>query len=136
MVDESDLESSESDVLPKLGLAYEASEHVKLYLNYAEGYRAGGVNPIVTVNPEAPPTFDEDTNESFELGLKSSTAAGKLVFNAALFHVDWEDMQISGTPDDSALGYTTNAGDTHTEGIEPSSRRARSRASTSRSAAR
>ena len=27
-------------------------------------------------------------------------------------------MQISGTPDNSALGYTTNAGDTHTEGIE------------------
>ena len=44
--------------------------------------------------------------------------AGTLVLNAALFHVDWENMQISGTPENSALGYTTNAGDTHTEGLE------------------
>jgi outer membrane receptor protein involved in Fe transport len=70
------------------------------------------------MNPEAPPTFEADSNESYELGLKSATASGKLIFNAALFHVDWEDMQISGTPENSALGFTTNAGDTHTEGLE------------------
>jgi outer membrane receptor protein involved in Fe transport len=116
--DESDLSSDESDVLPKLGLAYDATDRLKLYAIASEGYRPGGVNPIITMNPDAPPTFEEDTNESFELGLKSATSSGKLVFNAALFHVDWEDMQISGTPLDSTLGYTTNAGDTHTEGIE------------------
>jgi outer membrane receptor protein involved in Fe transport len=116
--DESDLSSDESDLLPKLGLAFDATERVKLYTIYAEGYRPGGVNPIITMNPDAPPTFEADTNESYELGLKSATASGKLVFNAALFHVDWENMQISGTPDNSALGYTTNAGDTHTEGFE------------------
>ena len=73
---------------------------------------------LQSTNPDAPPTFDEDSNESFELGLKSATSSGKLVFNAAVFHVDWEDMQISGTPHNSALGFTTNAGDTHTEGLE------------------
>jgi len=113
-----DLESSASGVLPKLALAYEASDHVKLYLIGAEGYRSGGVNPTAAANPGAPLTYDEDTNRSFELGLKSATSNSKVVFNAALFHVDWEDMQISGTPDNSALGYTTNAGDTHTQGIE------------------
>ena len=61
VIDESDLESSEDDVLPKLALAYDANEHLKLYLIGAEGYRAGGVNPIASTNPDAPPTFDEDT---------------------------------------------------------------------------
>jgi hypothetical protein len=31
---------------------------------------------------------------------------------AALFHVDWENMQISGTPDNSALGFTRNQTET------------------------
>ncbi len=51
VVEESDLDSSASDVLPKLGLAYDASERVKLYFNYAEGYRPGGVNPIFVDDP-------------------------------------------------------------------------------------
>ncbi len=118
VIEESDLDSSASDVLPKLGLAYDASDRMKLYFNYAEGYRPGGVNPIFVDDPAYSRSFDEDTNQSFELGLKSATSAGKLVFNAAVFHVDWEDMQISGTPLNSALGFTTNAGDTHTEGLE------------------
>jgi outer membrane receptor protein involved in Fe transport len=118
VVEESDLESSASDVLPKLGLAFDGSDHLKLYFNYAEGYRPGGVNPIFVPDPAYSRTFDEDTNQSFELGLKSATSSGKLVFNAAVFHVDWEDMQISGTPLNSALGFTTNAGNAHTEGLE------------------
>lgn len=115
---ESDESSSASGLLPKLGVAYEASERVKLYLVGAEGYRSGGVNPIPSDDPAFDPTFDEDTNRSFELGLKSASSTGKLVFNAALFRVDWEDMQISGTPENSILGFTTNAGDAHTQGIE------------------
>ena len=105
-------------MLPKLGLAFDASDHVKLYLNGAEGYRAGGVNPIISQNPAAPPPSTRTATGASSSGSSPSSTAGKLVFNAAVFHVDWEDMQISGTPDNSALGYTTNAGDAHTEGLE------------------
>lgn len=116
--DQSDLRSSESDILPKVGFAFDANDNLKVYFVGAEGYRSGGVNPIVSLNPDAPPTYEADTNRSFELGVKTSSQDHKLILNVSLFHVDWENMQISGTPDNSALGYTTNAGDAHTQGIE------------------
>lgn len=118
VIDQSDLAETFSDVSPKLGLAYDVSDDSKLFFTIAKGYRAGGVNPLNVTNPEAPRGYDADYVLSYEFGFKTSTPDGRAVVNGAIYHMDWEDLQILGVPENSLLGFTTNAGEAKSDGVE------------------
>jgi iron complex outermembrane receptor protein len=74
-------------------LAWEPRDAVLAYLSAARGEKAGGFN--TARNPDLQGTFDPESNVTWELGIKSEWLDRRLRVNAALYYVDWSDIQGS-----------------------------------------
>jgi iron complex outermembrane recepter protein len=120
VLDNTDLSGSYQATTPKFGLSYQATPTLLVFADAAEGYRAGGINPIPPIPPSGAyqQTFKPDKDWSYELGVKSEQFDRRLIANASVYYIKWNDLQILGLPDNPALGFTTNAGDAHSEGFE------------------
>jgi iron complex outermembrane receptor protein len=69
---------------PKIGLQWRPSAETQVYGYYTRGFRSGGYN-LRNTDPAVPPgPFDQETQDSFELGLKQSFGRGQRL-NLALF---------------------------------------------------
>lgn len=90
--DQPSISKSFDDTTYKFQLTYRPTEDMQLYAQYAEGFRAGGVNAQVV--PSIPPSFDPDTAKSTELGFKSSWLEDRLFANFSVYSIDWENTQI------------------------------------------
>ena len=91
-----------------------------IYASAARGTRSGGLNAAVT-DPRLV-AFEEETNETYELGLKTRIADGRVQLNLSVFQIDWKDAQFRQTVPSSTPGAiltaTTNTGDIESRGIE------------------
>jgi iron complex outermembrane receptor protein len=100
---------------PTAKLGYDLGPQTLGYVGYSEGYKAGGFD---TFRPFT--QFDPEKVRSYTLGLKTTTADGKLRWNTEAFYNDYTNKQLStevligGT-----LGRETrNAGQVHTYGVD------------------
>jgi outer membrane receptor protein involved in Fe transport len=89
------------------------SEDTMLYARVATGYRPGGPNTVVT---DMPPSVDADELTNYELGFKSIFMDGRALLNAAVFYIDWEDIQQARSF--GGVSGLDNAGDAESQGIE------------------
>lgn len=97
------------------GLDYKVNEDVLLYLKTSTGYRSGGQD-----NRTPGSTFDEETVQDFELGMKGDFLDNRLRINTALFQTDYQDQQLSSIFF-TAAGPTTlvsNVGESTLKGAE------------------
>ena len=83
----------ESDWVPKLNASYQFDDDKLAYVTYSEGFRTGGGN-AVRPSSVLPLTYDPDILKNYEIGLKSTWLDNTFRFNAVLYHMVWEDMQI------------------------------------------
>ena len=86
----------------RLVLEYDLGGDAMVYGSYTHGFKPGGSN--LTFGREdviAPklvlPTFEEETVDAYELGVKADLAAGRGRVNAALFRYDYENLQFQAT---------------------------------------
>jgi iron complex outermembrane receptor protein len=122
--------SSDSGSLYKFNTSYNFSDELMVYFTLSEGYRRGGINPVPPcsdVPSQACGQPDEiqilpDTTTNYELGLRSELFGGRLAFNAALYQVDWEDIQVRDFTEVGALRITSNGGEAESKGVELSLR--------------
>jgi len=77
----------------RAGLSWKPRERVLAYLTAARGEKAGGFN--TARNPDLQGTFNPETNTTYELGLKSEWLDRRLRVNAAVYVIDWQDIQGS-----------------------------------------
>lgn len=93
-------------VSPRAVLAWHPERNTTLYASYSQGFRSGvSQTPnVVTGAPSIRPA-DADNLTNYELGAKSSLWDGKVGLNAAVFYVDWEDVQQSLTVDVGGLAF-------------------------------
>jgi iron complex outermembrane receptor protein len=77
-------------------LQYRFNERVMAYLSLSEGFKSGGFNQRYNAAPpgNAPISFDDETAESYELGLKSNPT-DSLQVNAAIFATEYDDIQMT-----------------------------------------
>lgn len=122
-----------------LGLNYQYSDQVLFYGVTRTGYRAGGVNsPMLGGALESFQSYDPETVQDFELGMKSDWSLGDVFgrFNIALYHSQYEDVHYAvpttgvnlgaggvdgdGDPSNDPTGglFYSNAGDAEVQGIE------------------
>jgi iron complex outermembrane receptor protein len=93
------------------------------YVSYAEGFNSGGVATPTIQNVRVLLPYKPQTIETFEVGIRSDLADGRIRFNATLFDTAWKDFQSAGVVYDS-LGrqvpqlQTTNVGDAAANGVE------------------
>ncbi len=122
--------TSDNGFLGKINAAYDFTKDVMGYVTLSEGYRNGGAN-TVAVCPVPLPVgvqiacgtpgevrIDPDTTTNLEIGLHSTWNGGKLVFNAAVYHIDWDKVQTLSTTVNGALPITVNGGKAETQGLE------------------
>ncbi|MEO0462918.1 MAG: TonB-dependent receptor [Pseudomonadota bacterium] len=104
---------------PRVTFDWSVTPDNLLYAIYAEGIKPGGFNNVQASNAGVP-TFDEEENTSYEIGLKNTFANGAIVFNLAAFYTDIEGYQLTQNIQDAgnALSATVNAGDAEIFGIE------------------
>jgi iron complex outermembrane receptor protein len=112
-----DVASKESGEVYKFNLSYEPNPDLLFYATYSEGFRAGGNNRAETSN--IPRTYRSDLVTNYEIGWKSTLAGGDVRWNGSIFHMDWDDIQITRfDPSESPLGLTANVGTARSRGIE------------------
>lgn len=112
-----DLPLKEDDTIFKGSLNWKPLDNTLFYLTYSEGFRPGGFNRIDSDG--VPKTYISDEVTNYELGWKTTWLDGRLRFNGALYHIDWDGLQVGITDFNiSVITFTTNAADAVIEGFE------------------
>ncbi len=83
-----------NDFSPRLGLSFRWREDVSTYITATRGYRTGGFRSDVFTTQKANPVYDPEHLWSYEAGFKATFRERRMRLNAALFYIDWHDMQI------------------------------------------
>ena len=115
------------DVSYKIGADYTFENGTLVYGSFATGFKSGGFNtrylvPLLVdpADPTAgflpPVSFDEETLESFEVGLKWQGFDNRVRTNIAAFSSNYDDIQLVVFENGAPL--TQNAGDARIRGIE------------------
>ncbi len=75
----------------KIGADYRFSDRIMGYATYSQGYKAGEFGARAGSDLTAGPT-DDETSDSYELGLKSDWYDGRLRLNASAFYTQYEGL--------------------------------------------
>lgn len=111
-----DVDAEDEAATFKGALKYNFSDDQMVYGLISQGYRVGGTN-LPRVDP-TPDSFGPDELTMYEIGSKSTFADGRFTLNAALFYIDWTDMQVGLYTANNNDYYIANAGAAHSQGVE------------------
>lgn len=111
-----------------LGLQYQFTEAVMAYGRWSRGFRSGGFSGLARSEAEVAEGYDPEQADVWELGLRSTLADGRVLFNATAFLTAYTDQQLVSfysipgpTPSDPpiAQGFRIqNAGESEIRGVE------------------
>lgn len=111
----------------RFNVAYEFTDDVMAYASYARGYKSGGLNmsglPLDATNNPALATavIDDETNTTYEVGLKSTLLDGRATLNLAAFQTTVEDFQaniVSSLETAAIRSYPSNVPEVRVRGVE------------------
>lgn len=106
---------SESALFKKFQLSRQFTPRWLVYAQAAEGFRAGGPNYPGGFTATAPP-YRSDSVWDYEVGTKFSLSDSRLVFSAAVFRINWSNLQQ--LVPTSLFNYIVNAGSARSDGFE------------------
>lgn len=98
----------------KVNVTYKINPDAMVYATYSTGFRPGGINRRVGVNP-----YKSDTLDNYEVGAKTMLFDRMLTLNVTGFYEEWNDLQF-GLSSANSLGVisTYNAGNARIYGVE------------------
>jgi outer membrane receptor protein involved in Fe transport len=103
----------------KAGVNFKAASNVLLYFSWAQGFRDGGFNYVSdALASRFPQYFKPDTLNNYEFGWKTDWGHGRIVWNGAVYYMNWKDYQISVSVAGPPFGFNTNVGDVRIAGVE------------------
>jgi iron complex outermembrane receptor protein len=105
-----------SNVSPQVAVAYRLQPDRSVYASVSKGFKAGGFNPASPAGSEA---YDEEHTWQFEGGVKTRWSDGRISANAAVFFINWNDLQLN-VPDPAVpiQFYISNVGGASSRGFE------------------
>jgi iron complex outermembrane receptor protein len=87
-------EETWDDLQPKLTLRYRPNDDVTFYGGYSRGFRSGGFNQsgvgAAVPEPGIEDIFDEQTADTYEVGVKSVFGGGRIFTSLSAFYTDFE----------------------------------------------
>jgi len=109
-------EDTFSDVSPQFAFAFRPTAGSSIYASASRGFKAGGYNPAALPGSEA---YGEEHAWHVEGGVKSTLAGGRVSANAAVFSIEWDDLQLN-VPNPFVPGqfYIANVGGATSRGVE------------------
>ncbi len=105
-------------VTPQGVLEYRQNDSVMYYASIARGFKGGGWDFIPPTPEAATISFDPEYVTNFELGVKSDLFDRRLRLNAAVFRMDYTDLQAQRTDLTCLCLITSNAGGARIQGLE------------------
>ena len=107
----------------KFGLNYKITDKVMVYADFAQGFRDGGSNsgdPPSCYKNGVPQTYVPDTLNNYELGWKTTSLGGRLVWDGAAYLMNWKQLQtiIYDVNVCAPSSYYVNVGDARIYGVE------------------
>lgn len=109
---------NDSEVPWKVALAWHPSDELTIYGVRSNGFRLGGTNNRGIGASVIPEEFESDELTNWEAGVKAQLAGGRATFNASVFFMEWENLQVAGQDTTGAFGFIGNAGTAEVQGIE------------------
>jgi iron complex outermembrane receptor protein len=111
-----DAKESFSNVSPQFAAAVRLQPGKTVYASVAKGYKAGGFN---AASPSGSESYGEEHTWNVEGGIKTAWASNRVSANAAVFRIDWEDLQLN-LPNPQVPGefYIANVGGATSSGVE------------------
>jgi iron complex outermembrane receptor protein len=85
-------EQSFSNFSPQISATYQLQPQQMVYATLSRGFKAGGFNPASPAGSEA---YDEETSWNLEGGIKTRWLNDRVSVNAAIFSIDWNDLQLN-----------------------------------------
>lgn len=122
-------ETSESGVNPKYEVTAKFDKDHLVYALADKGFRPGDVNAPVPATvcasslaplglTAAPNGYQSDSLWNYELGTKNTFAEQRLRVNAALFYLDWKNIQQFISLEPCGFGFTGNEGGAVVKGAD------------------
>jgi len=124
--------ASKNGVVWKGNTSYKFSKDLMAYLTVSKGYRLGGANTSAV--PCTPAIlngsgqklcllpneqfYGPDTTLNKELGIRFGLFDGKVRGSLAVFHIDWDGIQVPGNAVNGASGITVNGSTAVSQGVE------------------
>lgn len=108
-------QSNDNDVSPTVSASYELADGINAYVRFSQGFKSAGYNVDISSSLEGLSARSEKAT-SYEAGLKTLLLDDRLRVNLAVFHTDYDRLQVS-----QVLGSgiaLTNAGQARTRGAE------------------
>jgi iron complex outermembrane receptor protein len=78
----------------KAGVQVFPTDDIMIYGSYTQGYKSGGWSTRASIPVAQPILFSEETAETWEAGIKSTLAGGRIQANLAAFSTAYEDVQL------------------------------------------
>ena len=97
---------------PRAAIMYDLTPHMNVYYNYSQGFKAGLFN---TAAGQKTPVLPEKLT-AHEIGLKYSSPL--LTFNAAAFHYNYDDLQVTTNAQGTGLSELLNAASAKIYGVD------------------
>ncbi len=119
------LTTSSDEITGKVALEYDLNPDTMVYLSFTAGYKPGGTN--LTYGSDAEDgsfsamvfeTFEPETVDSIEFGIKSDFYDGKARANIAVFSYDYENLQFQATDPIPYQGGVANIPSSEMSGVE------------------
>ncbi len=92
------------------------ARNLSLYARAASGYRPGGPQTNSAPPPGAQTFVRPDSVWNYEAGIKGSALNGTFSFDASIYHIDWDDIQLNTLVNGFVLGG--NAASATVDGFE------------------
>ena len=107
-----DKRTKDTGFIHRLNATWKPNADALVYATWSRGFRPGGINRRGTLPPYQP-----DFISNYEAGTKLTFANGRMRLNAAVYQLDWKDIQLSFL---GANGLTEirNAGNARIRGAE------------------
>ena len=101
-------------------------DHLMGYFTYSRGFKGGGFNAIFNPSAESLDSFEPETLDSFEFGVKTIGWEQRITFNASVFLGKYDNIQVTSVQDLTMPGdevpnlvqLTQNAAKATTKGAE------------------
>ena len=88
-------DSSEDVFTYSIAPKFKFNDRMAIYARVAKGFRPGGPERDRAGCPAGTPTsYGSDSTLNYELGVKGENEARTFAFDVAVFHIDWDDIQL------------------------------------------
>jgi iron complex outermembrane recepter protein len=113
-----DPEQTFNKVTWKVNTSYKFSDELLAYGTISTGFRSGGLNAVSEPFEPIPAAYSPDSLTNFELGAKGRVFGGLFDYQADVYFIKWDNIQVQETTADAAFVYQGNAGTAHVKGAE------------------